>query len=207
MNHCILDMMLCANFVGATPSEALSDVPPPPGSGNDCGTCALFVLAHTLGKPVSLEEVRRKLPTVPASGHSMLELKRAAAGLGLPLTGVQLGSHDGVIDRPMLVSLRRGQHGHFLVIRPVGTTGKRVQVIDSTRPPDVMDVAGLFASPEWTGVALVPARPSEPSRWCGLLLATSGLILGVGTLLPRKLATLLGRMGRFPLHGAGKPPH
>ena len=65
--------------------------------------------------------------------------------------------------------MKRTQHGHFLVIRPVGHTGKLVQIVDSLQSPEVIDKSVLLASPEWTGLALVPGRIS----WTPVLVGGS----------------------------------
>jgi hypothetical protein len=58
----------------------------------------------------------------------------------------------------MIVFLKRPQHGHFQVVRPVGHTGKLAQVIDASSSPEIVDRLAMFTSPEWTGIALVPDR-------------------------------------------------
>ena len=78
------------------------------------------------------------------------------------MSGVLLKKREDAIDRPMLVFLRRKGHGHYVVVRPVGHTGKLVQVIDNFGPPEVVDKATLLASPVWTGIALL--RESRSNR-------------------------------------------
>ena len=66
------------------------------------------------------------------------------------------------------------QRLYFLVIRPIGHTGKLVQVIDSDQPTRVMDKADLIASDQWTGLVLVPRRMNWPAvAALGLLALTS----------------------------------
>ena len=150
----------------------------------DCGTLALYNL-------LALEQQRTDLPRLVASlvplrpdGYSMRELRHAARNLGLHLDGVKR-SRNLAPDRPMLAYVRRGDHGHFLVVRPIGHTGKLVQVIDANLDPFVMDAAELYASSEWTGLALVPARPYWPAWIAGVLAGAAALVLAAGWLVPR----------------------
>ena len=58
-----------------------------------------------------------------------------AKTFGLALDGVRLGPGDPTPGRPAIVFVRDEDKGsHFAVIRPVGSTGTMVQVID---PPGV----------------------------------------------------------------------
>ena len=65
--------------------------------------------------------------------------------------------------------LKSGPEGHFIVVRPVGHTGRLVQVLDGELNPNVGDAEWLFASPSWTGLALVPHRTNY------LALAAAGV--------------------------------
>ncbi len=89
-------------------------------------------------------------------------------------------SEERAIDRPMLVFLNRGEHGHFLVLRPVGTTGKLVQVVDSVNPPAVIDKTALFAAKSWTGLALIP---DEPRSWVLPARIAAAVVLVLGFLI------------------------
>jgi hypothetical protein len=84
------------------------------------------------------------------------------------------------------VFLARGRHGHYVVLRPVGHTGKLVQVLDPNEEPVVLDAARLYASPEWTGLALVPARPNWTARVVGTIGAAALAVLGVARLARRR---------------------
>jgi hypothetical protein len=56
------------------------------------------------------------------------------------------------------------------VIRPVGHSGKLVQVLDPNRDPEVLDADRLERSRSWTGLALVPRRSSRSGQvFAGLL--------------------------------------
>ncbi len=88
----------------------------------------------------------------------MKELREAARSFGLRLDGVFIGKKAELIDRPILVFLKVDRKGHFLVVRPVGHTGKLAQVIDSNQQTRVMEKSDLVASDQWTGLVLAPRR-------------------------------------------------
>ncbi len=120
----------------------------------DCGPSALYTLSRLIGRPLGLEEIRSHLPSARRGNFSMEELNQSALACGLRLQGVLLAKGEGqAIDRPMLVFLNRGEHGHFIVIRPIGTTGKLVQVIDPASSPAIIDKPTLLAAKSWTGLA------------------------------------------------------
>ncbi len=147
-------------------------------AGTDCGISALYTLSRLCGRPIEWAAIRSRLPVDRSGNFSMKELSDAASLSGFRLRGVLLDRKvEGAIDRPMLAYLHRGEHGHFLVVRPIGHTGKLVQLIDSVNPPEVMDRSALLAAPSWSGLALMP----EESRW-GLLalrVATGSTLIAV----------------------------
>ena len=124
----------------------------------DCGLASLYLLLQLEGYPIGLSALPERLPPRAAAGYSMMELRDAAGRLGLRLVGVHLQAGKHFPSTPFLAFLNRGGHGHFLVIRPVGHTGRMVQVFDGLQDPIVMDWANLYKSPGWTGLALVPHR-------------------------------------------------
>lgn len=164
----------------ARPEFVQADEPTP----YNCGFMALSTLSRLEGSPIEPDQLRSHLPAPKPAGYSMKELRDAARACGLGLSGVRLSTGDRSPNRPVLFFLKRRSHGHFVVVRPVGSSGKMVQVIDSAADPEVMDAAVLYASPEWTGLALVPVRPNWPLR------IASGLGLGtVAIVLVRRLMT------------------
>lgn len=153
---------------------------PNPPREPDCGSCALYTLLRLEDRPTSLSTIASRLGPPKPGGYSMKELRDAARACGLPLTGVILQKEERAIDRPMIVFLKRGPHGHFLVIRPLGVTGKLVQVIDSVRPPGVEDKADLTASPEWTGIALISEGSNGPKWLVAVCVASlSAIVVGL----------------------------
>jgi len=144
----------------------------------DCGTLSLYHLLQLEGRPTSLEAVERCLrQTGSERQFSLAQLRDAARAFGLRLRGVTLSASDRAPDQAAIVYVDWQPHGHFLLVRPVGHTGTLVQVIDSTRAPYVIDAAGLYASPEWTGLALIPHRPNWPARFAGAMALASGVVL------------------------------
>lgn len=155
------------------------------GAYYDCGAKSLSILLRLEGRPTDLSRLEDGLPAPTPRGYSMRELREAARACGLRLLGVRLPRGDRAPDRPAIVFLKRGPHGHYVVIRPVGHTGKLVQVLDPNREPEVMDASRLYASPEWTGLALVPRRPNWPLRVAGAVLVVSTLVVAGSWLVPR----------------------
>jgi ABC-type bacteriocin/lantibiotic exporter with double-glycine peptidase domain len=168
--------------------------PPSDIAKYDCGTIALHTLLALDGRATPIDTLRTRLPAPSSRGHSMAELRDAARSFGLTLTGVKLSRSGRAPDRPALVFLKRDDHGHFLVVRPVGHSGKLIQIIDSTGDPIVRDAVDLYASPQWTGLALVPARPNWPLRVAVSLLTVSGLVFVV-LLLASRYLTVRGTPG------------
>jgi ABC-type bacteriocin/lantibiotic exporter with double-glycine peptidase domain len=162
------DLILAAFLVAATcpmmPTGRADESVPSATATYDCGTLALYNLLRLEGHPTDLATLESRLSSPSPRGHSMQQLRDAARSFGLDLIGVRLSKRHGSLDRPALVFLKEGHHGHFLVIRPIGQTGKLIQMLDSNRMPDVVDAADLFASPRWTGLALIPDRPNWSMR-------------------------------------------
>lgn len=124
----------------------------------DCGVLALHTLLALEGRETTLGTIEAALPPSPVGGYSLAQLQDAARTCGLSLDGLQLARGKRAPDRPALLHLKRGPHGHFVVVRPVGHSGQLVQVLDVAEEPFVTDAAEISASPEWTGLALVPRR-------------------------------------------------
>lgn len=125
----------------------------------DCGVNALFLLLQFEGRPVTWDRLEAALPARHPDGYSMAELADAATSLGLGLEGVRFVQGDRALDRPAIAFIKDSRGGHFLVLRPVGTTGTMVQVIDPPHVPQIMDYERLFESRAWTGRILLPREP------------------------------------------------
>jgi hypothetical protein len=123
----------------------------------------------------------------------MLEIRDASRALGLDLKGARLRPGDRVPDRPILALLHDGPHGHFVVVRPVGHTGRLVQVIDGRRFPAVMDAAVLVSSPEWSGLVLVPRGSSWPRRVAMIAALAVALAMAVSLMRRARLSRTPGR--------------
>lgn len=131
----------------------------------DCGVSSLLTLLKLEGHRAELESVISALPARRRDGYSLSELRDAASVFGLDLTGVQLRRRVESIDRTMLMFVRRGEHGHFIVVRPVGHTGRLLQLFDSFNERNLLDVSQLIDSSDWTGYALMPRVSRSVNRW------------------------------------------
>jgi hypothetical protein len=160
----------------------------------DCGTLAVYNLLRLEGREVTLTTIERHLGRPARRGYSLKELRRSASACGLELEGVLLPKSGKAPSRAALVYLDRQPDGHFLLIRPVGLTGKLVQVFDSNEAPYVLDAALLHASPEWTGLALVPRERTYLGNAIGFLaIIVGGAILVVARSGKSRLAESAGQ--------------
>jgi hypothetical protein len=125
----------------------------------DCGVNAHFILLHLEGRPVTLERLESVLPPRHADGYSMAELSAAAKSVGLSLEGVRFSQGDKALARPAIAFVKDAKGGHFVVLRPVGTTGTMVQVIDPPHVPWITDYDRFLTSRPWTGRVLLPRDP------------------------------------------------
>jgi hypothetical protein len=121
----------------------------------DCGINALHVLLHLEGRDITFARVAAALPRRDPRGYSMAELRDAAKTLGLDLVGVQSTNLARPPERPFIVFVQNPDGGHFAVIRPIGSTGALVQVIDPPHVPRIVDFQVLSRSPMWTGRMLI----------------------------------------------------
>lgn len=137
----------------------------------DCGTLALYHILSLEGRPASLVKIGSHLPRMPPDGYSMKELRDAARACGLYLSGVRLQDPIRELDRPAIVFLKQG---HYVVVRPVGHTGKIVQVLDGTESCGMVDKNVLFASPNWSGLVLMRAKTRSEHLIAVAVLSTTG---------------------------------
>ena len=173
-----------------------ADDEPRGAPSTDCGLLALFCLLRSEGVPVDLAELEPRIGAPPEGGRSMRELREVAQGFGLQLVGVRLDGAAEAMDRPMILHLNRGNHGHFVVVRPVGRSGKLVQVLDNGRPPMVIDAEELAGSKEWSGLALVPV----PGRWGVDIAALIVLVVALAVII------VTGRRIAASKRSAATPP-
>lgn len=143
----------------------------------DCGVNALFILLQLEGRPVDLDRVESALPRRHPDGYSMEELLAAGRSMGLSLEGVRFAKGDAALDRPAIAFVKDARGGHFTVLRPVGTTGTMVQVIDPPHVPWITDYDRLFESRTWTGRILIPRDPWHVRYSVPLALAGLGIPL------------------------------
>ena len=163
----------------------------------DCGVNALFILLRLAGRPVTLDRLTSVLPPRPRDGYSMAELAAASSSLGLGLEGVEFRRGDEALGHPAIVFLKSAKGGHFAVLRPVGTTGTMVQVIDPPNVPWIADYDLPFSVKSWTGRVLVPRDPWYVRYASSLIAVLGGVALFMVALQqrrrPRSATTSVGR--------------
>lgn len=154
-----LPILLCALAVGVSPAAGSGD------GSLDCATGALYHFAKLNGSDVELAALGDLFPDLPSEGHSLATIQGVAARIGVELRGVKLHKHDKALSDLTIAHLDRGEQGHFVVLRPVGASGKWIQIIDPAGQPMILDKQELLESPEWTGMALVrPGRYGQTRR-------------------------------------------
>lgn len=135
----------------------------------DCGSMALYNLLNLTGHQTSIEEVLAALPQAGGDGRSLLELKQTASRLGLEIEGRLIEDRRIAPTAPWIAFIDKQEHGHFLVVRPIGHTGRLIQILDGLAPPAVLDAADFFSGPEWTGMVLIP----KSRGWSGWMIFAS----------------------------------
>jgi hypothetical protein len=108
----------------------------------------------------------------------MAELATASSRLGLPLCGERFTLSDGALDGPAIAYMHNSEGGHFVVLRPVGSAGSMIQVLNPPFTPRILDYEVLLSSNDWTGQLLVPARPwyQESAGW--LMIGGISILIG-----------------------------
>lgn len=117
-----------------------------------CGFASLYVLQHWMGGALNLEQLR-------AADHgpiSMLELITVAGQSGIVLHGVKLSAGDFPLREPHILHFSRGPVGHFMVARPVGQTGRLIQLFDPPSNYLFVYQDDLLNDPTFSGYALRP---------------------------------------------------
>ena len=160
----------------------------------DCGTMALYQLLHLESRPISLGELKSLLPRPGQDGHSLLELRKSGGQIGAS-TGRRCTSETAISNRWACPSVfENGERGP-LRGRPSGRPHGHVDSgnQDGEREPSVFDVERLFASPYWTGIALVPRRNNYLALGAGGIAVVSFVALGARTWKRRVAPQLTGR--------------
>ncbi len=165
-----------AGFLPASSDEAEDPMRSAPAD-IDCGLASLYLLLRLEGHSVSLSPLAAQLPPRPAEGYSMKDLRDAARLIGLRLNGIRLLPEKPFPRSNSLAFVNRDGHGHFLVIRSVGHSGKLVQVFDGFGGPVVMDWVNLRKSSEWTGLVLLPDATNWRTRIGVIVIAMTLAII------------------------------
>ena len=176
---------LACGLAGPLHGDEVAPAPPTAREADqDCGVRSLCLLLGLEGRTFEPKEVVRSLPKRDPAGYSMKQLRDEAARRGVPLRGVKLRPGQRPAG-PSIVFLGDGGHGHYVVVRPIGHTGKLVQVLDPNDAPIVLDAELLDRLPRWTGLALVPDPPRWPLRIGAALVAAGVPGLGANLWLRR----------------------
>jgi ABC-type bacteriocin/lantibiotic exporter with double-glycine peptidase domain len=148
----------------------------------DCGAIALYECLALHGMKADLEVIARELPVTGGRGRAMYDLMRVGRRLGLPLEGSRVDSVLEFPDTACVIYLKLPAGGHYVVGRPVGFTGKLIQILDGYQEPAVVAKQELIRSIGWTGLTL-----RAKSRWTlgksvvqALCLACGLYVGGVG---------------------------
>src|SRR5487761_1202409 len=158
----------CATSAGAVETVTASDTAVDPRMDarfQVCGVNALYVYLR-------LNKIDRRFADVvkatraTANGSSMLDLKDAAARLGLPSEVRQCSSSDLLSQTPPLIArcsaTTSSPSGHYVVITSYTTDARKLTYIDSVTSLENVRQLAVFAK-KWTGYVLVPRRqPISP---------------------------------------------
>lgn len=173
--------MLFIMMTGLVGMSMATNAPEPgPKTTPDRGANALYLLLGFEQREVGLDRLLETLPEAVREGYSLSELQRAAGRLGLETEGVVDSKRAGVWDRPAIAHVQSpGEPGHYMVVRPVGQSGTKVQVIDPPFVPRIVDRDRLREMPQWTGHLLRRRDPwivRHRNSALGALLAIACLI-------------------------------
>lgn len=177
--HCFI-LLLASIMVEGEPTRAKLDGL----SRRDCGFVALCVLMQIHGHDAGPKRVSDALgSSKSADGLSLAELRDAGRWVGFRLRGERISissEGDWPFDQPAIVHGHGQGRNHFFVVRPIGSNGRRVQIIDPPHEPVVVDsvVARELLGP--SRLALIHDSAWPPSAWmigAGMVLFVSGLAL------------------------------
>ena len=135
--------------------DEITNVAQPSSDEKQCGVNALYIVAKLYDIPCDLESLSTQFPPGNPEGYSMQDVQTAASKIGIRLEGVKCNKEAFPQNKIAIVRVTHEQSGHFIVVRPIGTTGKMVQVLDPLAEPYVIDVERLTNSEGWTGHLLV----------------------------------------------------
>ena len=121
----------------------------------ECGVLSLYTFLRLNNVAVKLQDLDDVINPSQTDGHTLKELRDAGKKFGLRLIGVHLRKGQ-TISAPVIIYFKSGRHGHYAVLRPVGHTGKLVQLMDTLAPvPEVSDFSVVTSRTDWTGICLM----------------------------------------------------
>ncbi len=150
----------------------------------NCGRNSLYILLHLCGHDVRYKGVAAAVP-VADRGTSLLELRDAAAQLGLPSTLHRWTMTElRAMREPVIVHLRRhsivadGQSvGHYVVVLSV--SAEDMVVLDSSFGRREVWDPDRFEKSYWTGGVLVPDRSTSAGSIMWVCLSAGWLAGGI----------------------------
>jgi len=191
---CVVSLMLAMECAAAFQEEkprhhvAITDDHPT----YDCGSLSLYNFLRLESIPADLSAIERHLPEATEQGRSFYDLTQVARKFGLELQGVRLIDPNEVPRQTALAHLQQEDHGHFVVLRPVGHSGRLFQVIDGLAPPSVIDIDEIRQSESWTGLLLVQKNGGvwALAKRLGFAAVLGILVFQIVKVVPRRI---LGR--------------
>jgi hypothetical protein len=147
------------------------------GSEIDCGVRALYSLFQLEQHPISLERLLASLPKRDPKGYSISELSKCANSNGMNVKAIQLDKNHSRLNRPIIVLYLIRDQGHYLLINPIGISGKLVQTIEYPYPPKIISYQNLFNNLAFTGRAIVPVYWYETKLFVTLARISSFIFL------------------------------
>ena len=180
----------------------------------DCGPNSLFILLKLTGHEADLNAITRSLPPRDSAGYSLSELQTAASKFGLRLNGVRFDKRNSPLSQPAIAYIMTLGEGHFIILKPVGVTGKMVQIIDPPSAPVITDYDQLLAARSWTGRLLIPRSKTDYLlSWLWTALPFIFFLLSVNVLRRIKLRKAIRKFfarpefsggGAIPSGGSGR---
>jgi ABC-type bacteriocin/lantibiotic exporter with double-glycine peptidase domain len=191
---------LILGILGEGPDEppVAPKLDPPPSESTDiepdCGLKALYNLMHLSDLEVDYVSIADALPPLHRDGYAIGELRDAASRLGMRTAAYRLRLADLPRDRPSLARLHvpLRDAGHFVVFRPVGTSGRLVQMLSPPYVPRILDLVEITPRGNPELQVLVPVSLTESAvLWSRehsvvLTILVIAIVAGVGRIRSKR---------------------